>query len=74
MPPVKMPAAAAGAAGHLSPQGSGHQGRTLQRVLEHVRGHGGKLPSQTKGAEKRLYFQYRKLRSKTEEQLGPAGR
>lgn len=74
MQPGKKPAAAAEAAGPPSSQVSEHADRTPQRVLEHARGHGGKLPSQTKDTEKKLYFQYRKLRSKTEEQLGPAGR
>ena len=73
MPPVKKPSAAAKAAGQPSPHGPEHDVQTLRRVLEHVRGHSGKLPSQTKDVEKKLYFQYRKIRGKTEEQLGPAG-
>ena len=73
MPAVKKPSAAAKAAGQPSPHGPEHDVQTLRRVLEHVRGHSGKLPSQTKDVEKKLYFQYRKVRGKTEEQLGPAG-
>ena len=73
MPAVKKPSAAAKAAGQPSPHGPEHDVQTLRRVLEHVREHSGKLPSQTKDVEKKLYFQYRKIRGKTEEQLGSAG-
>ncbi|CAK0880981.1 unnamed protein product [Prorocentrum cordatum] len=74
MPPKRKPAAVAGVTGvQQSVKSSDRAVGVLQRVVEHVREHAGKLPSQTRDDEKKLYFQFKKLRGKRhKEKLGCA--
>ena len=64
MPTQKRPAAAAAPVPQSSPAFSGRAEQTLRDVLDYVSHHGGRLPSQHAHDTKKLYFSFRKLRSK----------
>ena len=64
MPTQKRPAPAAAPVVQSSPASSGRAEQTLRRVLDYVRDHGGRLPSQHADDTKQLYRSFRKLKSK----------